>query len=253
MINPNAGGIMIWTNDVVEQYYFGKPERIADKILFIKRENRLAEYQKYFSSCAVFGNVWRGVTGVLRGEPVTIIAAGVGPSMIGDCVLALDRPGAVCLYSGTCGSLVEQIGIGDYVLAERAVCGDGYSALLGHEPLSVVAADEAIFRRVASAFRACSVYNTPVTTFTTGSVVLENEASFWQRVDPECKAIDMGCAPFYAACLRSQKRPAACFWVTDLPTLNKSFFDPLPEEDQQRKQAAFERVVTLDLELITHI
>lgn len=241
------------TNDVVEQYYFGKPERIAEKILFIKRENRLPEYQEYFTSCTIFGNVWRGVTGILRGEPVTIIAAGVGPGMIGDCVLALNRPGAVCLYSGTCGSLDEQIGIGDYVLAEHAVCGDGYSALLERAPLSVIAADEAIFSRMSSAFRACNVRSSPVTTFSTGSVVLENEASFWQRVGPECKAIEMGCAPFYAACMRSQKRSAAYFWVTDLPTLKKSFFDALPEEDLKRKQAAFERVVTTDLDLILNV
>jgi hypothetical protein len=97
----------------IEAYYFGNPGLIAEKLLFIKRDTRIAEYQAYLTNSHAFGNVWRGVTGTLYGERVSIIATGIGPSMVGDAVYALDKPEAACLYSGTCGGLDPALAIGD--------------------------------------------------------------------------------------------------------------------------------------------
>jgi purine-nucleoside phosphorylase len=91
----------------VEAYYFGNPKSIGKKILFIKRENRLAEYKQHLTDVYEFGNVWRGVTGLFRGEQISIVVAGIGPSLIGDAVYPLHRPNSVCLYLGTCGGLAE--------------------------------------------------------------------------------------------------------------------------------------------------
>lgn len=91
------------TKKTVEDYFYGSPVRIAEKILFIKRENRLGEYREYLTDVVEFGNVWKGITGVLRGERVSIIVTGIGPGLVGDAVYALNKPNAVCLYSGTCG------------------------------------------------------------------------------------------------------------------------------------------------------
>ena len=76
----------------VEAYFFGSPQRIGEKILFVKREGRLGEYAAHLAEVETFGNVWRGVTGRLHGELVSVIATGVGPSLIGDAVYAFDRP-----------------------------------------------------------------------------------------------------------------------------------------------------------------
>jgi uridine phosphorylase len=118
---------------VIEDYFFGSPALIAEKILFIKRNTRLAEYKKYLTDIEEFGQVWQGFTGILRGEKITIIATGVGPSLVGDAVYAVDKPGATCLYSGTCGGLSKKLEIGDYFLASQAICGDGYSLLFGQD------------------------------------------------------------------------------------------------------------------------
>ena len=82
--------------------------------------------------------MWHGLTGWLRGEMVTIIVTGIGPSLVGDAIYALDRPDSVCLYSGTCGGLHDDLEIGDYFVADRAVCGDGYTPHFGHSPLTEI-------------------------------------------------------------------------------------------------------------------
>ena len=91
----------------IEDYFYGDPESIAPRVLLIKRENRLPEYEQYLTGVCEFGNVWKGITGFFHGERVSVIAAGIGPSMVGDAVYAIDRPKAVCLYSGTCGGVAE--------------------------------------------------------------------------------------------------------------------------------------------------
>lgn len=235
----------------VEQYFFGSPQCISEKILFIKREARLADYRAHLTDSTEFGSVWHGITGTIRGETVSIIATGLGPSMVGDCAYALNRPGALCLYTGTCGSLDPGLQIGSYILAEQAICGDGFSSLLGFAPFSSLAADEAVLSSLAAAFRIAGVPYQALATFTTASVVAEQEPAFWAAVPAYCQSIEMSCAAFYAACLRSQKKPAAYFWVTDLPLHGKSFYDPLSPADQQNKHHAYDNAIALDIAILT--
>ena len=237
----------------IEAYFFGAPQRIGDKILFIKREGRLAEYAAYLTGLETFGNVWRGVTGRLHGELVSVIAAGVGPSMVGDAVYALDRPGAACLYSGTCGGLHETLEIGDTFVAEQAVCGDGYSLHFGCAPFSRVAGDPGALQVVKATLVTVGEQFDAGVTFTTSSVVRESDSDFWDAVAERCRIIEMGAAAFYAAAEASGKRAAACFWVTDLPVRGKSFFDQLPPVDIQVKEERYRRAVALDITLLSRL
>jgi uridine phosphorylase len=237
----------------IEAYFFGSPHRIGEKILFIKREGRLAEYAVYLADVAMFGHVWRGITGKLRGEPVSVIAAGIGPSLIGDAVYALDRPGATCLYSGTCGGLHEALDIGDTFVADQAVCGDGSSLHLGYTPFSLVSGDTGALQAIKVALAALGERFDAGVTFTTSSVVRETDADFWRTVDKRCRIIEMGAAAFYAAAQASGKRAVAYFWVTDLPTRDKSFFDQLQLTDVRTKEDRYRRAVALDMNLLLHL
>jgi uridine phosphorylase len=239
-----------YSPDQVEAYYYGDPGSLGERILFIKRERRMADYRALLSDVRAFGNVWHGVSGSFRGEQVAVVVAGVGPSMIGDAVYALHRPGAACLYSGTCGGLVEDLAIGDHVVAQRAVCGDGYSLHLGHAPFSTVAGDAAAVASLRDHLASMVGRVESGLTFTTSSVVREVDPDFWRRVDEGCLAIEMGAAAFYAAAQVTGKRAAALFWVTDLPLRGKSFFDPSSGEDDRVRQERYEQTVSLNLELL---
>jgi purine-nucleoside phosphorylase len=242
-----------YSPDQVEAYFYGNPESLGDRILFIKRQQRLAKYRAHLTNVHAFGNVWHGLAGSFRGEWVSIVVAGVGPSMIGDAVYALNRPDAACLYSGTCGGLAEGLEIGDYVVADRAVCGDGYSLHLGRLPLSVVSGDAASLESLRDHLALRVERVDSGLTFTTSSVVREVDPDFWDAVDKRCQAIEMGAAAFYTAARATGKRAAAYFWVTDLPVGGKSFFDLPTPDDVRTRQDRYDRAVSLDLELLIHL
>jgi nucleoside phosphorylase len=157
-----------YSPDQVEAYFYGNPRSVGERILFIKRESQLAEYEAHLSDVHAFGNVWHGLAGSFRGQHIS--------------------------YSGTCGGLAEGLEIGDYVVADRAVCGDGYSLHLGHPPFSRVAGDperlESLENQLASRVERVD----RGLTFTTSSVVREVDPDFWESVDEECRAIEMGAA-----------------------------------------------------------
>jgi len=182
-----------------ETYFFGNPKSIGSKMLFIKREKRLLEYRRYLTDLHEFSNVWRGITGSLYGEQVSIIATGVGPSLVGDAVYALHRPYSTCLYSGTCGGLAQGLAIGDYFVADESVCGDGYTFHLGYAPLSAVSGDPEVLKALKLALASEVERIDNGLTFTTSSVVREVDPDFWNIVDRQCRAIEMGAAAFYAA------------------------------------------------------
>jgi purine-nucleoside phosphorylase len=244
---------MIVSRNQVETYFFGNPKFIGAKILFIKREKRLAEYKQRLTDVTEFGNVWHGITGSFYGEQISIVVAGIGPSLVGDAVYALNRPNSTCLYSGTCGGLAEGLEIGDYFVADQAICGDGYTFHLGYSPLSVVSGDPESLEslRLSLASKVARLDNG--VTFTTSSVVHEADPDFWNIVDKQCQAIDMAAAAFYAAARATDKRAAAYFWVTDLPFRGKSFFDPPTPEDIRIRQDRYNRTVSLDVELLARL
>jgi purine-nucleoside phosphorylase len=237
----------------VEIYFLGNPKSIGKKILFVKRGKRLAEYKQHLTDVHEFGNVWHGITGLFHGEQISIVVAGVGPGLVGDAVYALNQPNATCLYSGTCGGLAEGLEIGDYVVADQAVCGDGYSLHLGHPPFSVVSGDPESLKSLRHHLASRVERIDSGVTFTTSSVVRETDPDFWNTVDKQCQAIEMGAAAFYAAARATDKRAAAYFWVTDLPFRGKSFFDPPTPEELRTKQARYNRAVSLDIELLTRL
>ena len=241
------------TRSQVESYYFGQPKCIGAKILFIKRGDRLAEYKQYLADVYDFGNVWQGISGSYQGQQLSVIAAGIGPSMIGDAVYALDRSNSTCLYSGTCGGLVNGWEIGDYFVADQSVCGDGFSLHLGQTPWSIVTGDPPLLNSLTELLVKKVAHLHHGLAFTTSSVVREADPNFWPSVDEKCQIIEMGAAAFYAAAQATGKRAAAYYWVTDLPCRGKSFFEPLTSEEMEIKQARYDRVVSLDLELLASL
>ena len=239
--------------DQVEAYYFGDPSQIGYKILFIKRASRLDEYKQYLSNVHEFGNVWQGVSGCLNGNFISIIATGIGPSMAGDAVYALDRPGTICLFSGTCGGLRGNLEIGDYVVAEQAICGDGYSLNFGYSQFEEISGNPEIVGSLIKQLKKKFNQVHTGTTYTTSSVIRETDPDFWKQVSEEAAVIEMSASAFYAAALATGKRAIAYFWVTDLPTRGKSFFEKLTPKDSQIKKQRYKKAVALNLELLSVI
>ncbi len=244
---------MNYRRSEIQEYFYGSPHRIAEKILVIHGTRRLNEYAQYLQDIECFGRVWQGISGIFRGENITIIAGGIGASQVGDAVYALDQPNAICIFSGTCGGIDQNIDIGDYFLATHAICGDGYGLLFGYQPFDAVSPHQPVLSRLQQAFHQLNISYKSGAVFSTGSVLRETEADFWKLVHPACKAIDMECAAFYLAARHSQKLAAAYFWVTDLPNDGKSFFDTLSVEEKARKQERYDGIIETNLHILSNI
>jgi purine-nucleoside phosphorylase len=235
----------------VESYFFDHPKFIGTKILFIKRDKRLAEYKQYLTDVYEFGNVWHGITGSFQGEQISIIVTGIGPSMVGDAVYALDRPNITCLYSGTCGGLDEGLEIGDYFVADQAVCDYGLTFQPARASLSTISGTPGLLNSLKAVLASKVKRVTHGAVFSTSSVAREIDPDFWKIVDKKCRAIEMATAAFYSAALETDKKAAAYSWVTDLPTRGKSFYEPLVPEDIRIRQERYDRTISLDLALLS--
>jgi purine-nucleoside phosphorylase len=239
------------TKRKVEAFFYGNPAAIADRILFVKRDTRLDQYKALLTDDKEFGNVWRGITGAYRGRPVTVIAAGIGQPMAGDAVYALDRPDSVCLYSGTCGGLRESLGIGDYFIARDAVPMGGSPFPAVPSPSGKISGDPKLLDSLLPLLQSRVVHVESGTAYSTDSAVREVDPDFWRVLPAGCGIIEMASAAFYAAARASRKQAAAYFWVSDLPTRGKSFFDPPQADDLRIKKSRADRSASLDLELLS--
>jgi len=237
----------------VQNYYLGSYSIPGEKILVIRRTEQLARYAQHLESVQYFGSVWHGLTGVFHGERLIVLAGGIGASQVGDALYALHKPGAACLFAGTCGSLVPEIQIGDYFVAEGAFDGSGYGLTFSRPPFDRVEANQEICHRAQLALTKLGLPNHIGTVFSTGSVVREKDGDFWLHVPRGSQIIEMECAAFLISAVRSNKKAGAFFWITDLPRHGKSFFDVLSERDLALKQSCYDDMIEINLNVLMNI
>lgn len=72
-----------------------------------------------------------------QGKSVTYIQSGIGAPCAGDAVLALScTPCENVIFIGSVGGLKESLAIGDLVLVNKSICGDGFSNYIKKPPLT---------------------------------------------------------------------------------------------------------------------
>lgn len=238
-------------HELVQEYFLGRFPLAGEKILVIRRQSRLKAYAEYLQRVDFFGNVWHGLVGSYRGERIVILAGGIGASQVGDAVYALHKPDSVCIYAGTCGGLSPAIRIGDYVIAKNAIEGSGYGLLFAKSPFAVVESNSDVTCKIQQSLKQLQTPYHLGSVFSTGSVVREADRSFWHYVPQVCDAIDMECAAFLIAAAHTHKRAGAYFWVTDLPTADKSFFDSLSDEEKAIKQQRYDHMIQMNLTVLS--
>lgn len=143
--------------------------------------------------------------------------------------------------------------IGDYFVAESAVCADGFSWILGYEPLSTISANKELFNKIIPILHKLTSSVQHGKSFTTASFVQENDPSFWDMVPKDVKVIEMSSAALYAAAEKTGKKACAFFWVTDLPLEVKSFYDAFSESEKMKKQQRHDQQIQISIDLISQI
>lgn len=173
---------------------------------------------------------------------ITIIRSGIGAPQVGDTMLALAcTPCRHAFFTGSAGGLGMDLAIGDLLVVERSVCGDGFSRYLVPEllppdrflqdafpdpDLTTIVREQAL-RLVAGAV---PVHQGAV--FSTDSIMAQFSRLGTIRERLDCLGIEMETAAFFQAARLVGIRAAALLQVSDLPERGRSLFSGRSQEER---------------------
>jgi purine-nucleoside phosphorylase len=189
-----------------------------------------------------------------RGQAVTLIRSGIGAPQTGDFVLALGcTPCRSIIFTGSVGGLHPSMDIGDLILGEKSICGDGFSRYLGAE----VKTQDCFFQAVEPdlemtdviknhALRVCQKNFIPLhcgTIFSTDSIIAQFFRLDYLVRNFNCIGIEMETSSVFGAAKLVGIRASAILQVSDVIPKSKSLFSGRTKEDMERRTFIRERIL----------
>lgn len=193
-----------------------------------------------FSSVKVW-NITNGKT------KITYIKTGIGAPVLMDVLLSLGVTKCrKVLFIGSVGSLNENIGIGDVVIPEYSVCGDGASRYIASDNLStndcwgeIVYPDLNLFGNVKDIIEnICDENNVKWhigRNFSIDTIVAQF-ANIDTILDMNCNTIEMETAAAFRAAKMCNISIAAIFSVSDNTVTNKSLISGRTEQEMDYRR-----------------
>jgi len=197
-----------------------------------------------------------------KDRPVTVVRSGIGAPQTGDVVLALGLTRCTSLVlTGSVGGLQPSMRIGDLLLAEQALCGDGFTRYLhpGMPPadrfLEPVPPDESLTEALGTAAAAaCGSAGVPLhcgPVFTIDTILAQFSRLERLAGDHRCIGVEMETAAVFGAARLCGIRAAALLQVSDVLPLGKTLFaGRTAREDEERKRIRTETLARIVLEAL---
>lgn len=181
------------------------------------------------------GWVGAGFTGLARGHYITAICPGTGSSQVGDATLALGySPCRRAIFIGSVGGLGDRMRVGDIVVVEEAVIGEGFSRYHAAQAPSedlygqLVRADdalvEALWVQARTKVRELDVVVHRGRVFTIESLLAESEQFLQAVAGRGCIGIEKEASALFTAARKAGIRATAALCVSDLPLHQQSLF-----------------------------
>lgn len=178
-----------------------------------------------------FGAFYKGFNLSFNKKILTVITTGSGSSRVGDAILALEgTPCRFVFYTGAAGGLGKRICVGDLIVPERAIIGDGFSryhkTVFENDLLSNYSlASQCLIERFKS--YAESNFSSSQTIFfgdmfTTESLFSETKTFLSELENHDVTAIDMETSAFFTATQKLALNAMAIHYISDLPQKGES-------------------------------
>lgn len=188
-------------------------------------------------------------------EVITLIRSGIGAPQTGDCVLALGcTPCKRVIFTGSVGGLDPSMEIGDLIVAEKSLCGDGFSRYLDANVrtedrfLHPIEPDSKLTEVVKKrAFGLCQRESVSLhlgTIFSTDSIIAQFFRLDYLIKNFNCIGIEMETSSVFGAAKLVGIRASALLQVSDVIPTNKSLFSGRTREDKERRNFIRERILT---------
>ena len=180
-----------------------------------------------------------------KGAEMTFIKTGIGAPQFMDALLALGVTGCKkVIFTGSVGSLDENIGIGDIVIPEYSVCGDGASRYLSPDISRDVFGEKAypdagLFEKAkAETARLCEKHNVRWHVGRNFSIdtIFAQFAHIDAILEMGCNVIEMETAAAFRAAALMRIPMAALFSVSDNTITNKSLVSGRTAEEMDYRK-----------------
>ena len=212
--------------------------------------------------CAILTPVWNagfvdqfpGITTVSEGRVyetryqgrwITIIRSGIGAPQTGDAVLALGCTGCKrVIFTGSVGGLHPSMEIGDLLLVEESVSGEGFSRYMAREietrdSFLISTQPDAAATEVlnGTASRICESESVPLhggKVFSIDTILAQFFRLEYLVSESKCIGIEMETSATFNAARLAGIQAAAILQISDLPLAGRSLFSGKTAEENQR-------------------
>jgi purine-nucleoside phosphorylase len=189
-----------------------------------------------------------------KGKPVSIIRSGIGAPQSGDAVLALGcTPCQRIYFAGSVGALRQDIQIGDLLVPEYSVSGDGFSRYL--QPgfptedsfLKRIYPDKALTQALALAAAplaqeaGVTIHTGPV--FSIDTILAQFDKLDYIVDELGCIGIEMETAAVFKAARLVGIQAAALFSVSDVPVRNQSLLAGRSQVEKEYRKEIRKKVL----------
>ncbi len=189
-----------------------------------------------------------------KGKPISVIRSGIGAPQAGDTTLALGcTPCQRILFAGSVGGLRPEMRVGDLMLAEYSVSGDGYCRYLEADPsardcfLDRTYPDETLSQALARSLAplaqeaGVSVHTGPI--FCIDTILAQFSRLEFIAKDLGCAGIEMETAAVFKAARLVGIQAAPLFSISDVPVIKKSLYSGRSEEEKEARREIRSKVL----------
>ncbi len=204
-----------------------------------------------------YGGFIEGYNADIGGTHVSVFNSRVGSPAASDCAYYLRFTPCRCIvYTGLIGALQSHVRIGDLIVPTAALRGEGSSRYFIEESYPAVA-DFGLLRAMSSTLDEVYFYSDigihygPI--YTTDSFAAETREfiELWQSRN--LLGIEMETSVIYVIASLFGMRAAAVHVVSDNPVTKKSFFDPIPDADKERREECTNLLIESLSKLVSRI
>jgi len=180
---------------------------------------------------------------------ITFIKTGIGAPVLMDVILALGvTPCKSAIFVGAVGALDESMCIGDIVIPEYSLCGDGASRYIASDSLKggdifgqAAYPDEKLYAQLLQNARILCEENGVALhigrTYSTDTIFAEY-AHIDEIKDMGCNVIEMETAAAFRAARMAGFSLAAAFSISDNTFTNQTLYKKIPEEETAYRRFA---------------
>lgn len=200
-----------------------------------------------------------------HGQRISVIRSGIGAPQTGDVILTLGcTPCDRVVFAGSVGGLDSSMKIGDLIVTEKSICGDGFSRYLDADVqtkdcfLQPIEPDSDLTECVKNfAFELCQRESVPIhcgTIFSIDTIIAQFFRLDYFVKNFHCIGIEMETSAVFRAAKLVGIKASALLQVSDVIPMNKTVYSGRTNKDMGRRKFVKERIlpkVILDSLLIS--